>query len=68
MTDIRHLLERQADWQKTRSRLPWPEKIRMAEAMRESLRQFRRAPSGKTGKPSMGPRSKPDPQGAASSA
>jgi len=41
MTDIRHLLERQAEWQKARGGLSWPEKIRMAEAMRETLRQFR---------------------------
>jgi hypothetical protein len=41
MTDIRRLLERQAEWQKARAGLSWPEKIRMAEAMRETLRQFR---------------------------
>lgn len=52
MTDMRRLLERQAEWQKTRNRLSWPEKVRMAEAVRESLRQFRRAPSERTGPPS----------------
>ena len=54
MTDIRHLLERQADWQRTRSRLSWSEKIRMAEAMRESLRQFRRASERSSRNPSPG--------------
>lgn len=35
MTDTRRLLERQAEWQKQRTALTWPEKIRMAEAVRE---------------------------------
>ncbi len=55
MTDIRHLLERQADWQKARGGLSWPEKIRMAEAMRETLRQFRGMSSGETRRPSANP-------------
>lgn len=50
MTDIRHLLERQAEWQMARGGLSWPEKIRMAEAMRETLRQFRGVSSGETGR------------------
>jgi len=41
MTDIRHLLERQAEWQRARGGLSWPEKVRMAEAMREAIRQLR---------------------------
>jgi hypothetical protein len=41
MSDIQQLLERQARWQKTRRALPWPEKIRMAERIRESVRQLR---------------------------
>jgi hypothetical protein len=44
MSDVRHLLERQARWQKTRRALSWPEKIRMAEMVRESVRQLRAAP------------------------
>jgi len=52
MTDIRRLFERQAEWQKTRGSLSWPEKIRMAEAMRETLRQFRGMSSRETGRPS----------------
>ncbi|MGH9316587.1 MAG: hypothetical protein ACRD1P_05730, partial [Thermoanaerobaculia bacterium] len=41
MTDVRRLLERQAEWQKARGRLSWPEKVRMAEAMRDTIRQLR---------------------------
>jgi hypothetical protein len=43
MSDIQELLERQARWQKTRRALSWPEKIRMAERVRESARQLRAA-------------------------
>lgn len=35
------LLERQARWQTTRQSLSWPEKIRMAEAIRDSVRTLR---------------------------
>ena len=52
MTDVRRLLERQAEWQKARGGLSWLEKIRMAEAMRETLRQFRSMASGETRHPS----------------
>jgi len=41
MSDVQKPLERQAKWQKSRAALSWPEKIRMAEAMRESVRQLR---------------------------
>ena len=41
MTDTRELFERQAAWQAGRRRLSWPEKVRMAEAIRESLVRFR---------------------------
>ena len=44
MTDVRRLLERQAEWQKARGGLSWPEKIRMAEAMREMICQLRGGP------------------------
>ena len=43
MSDIQRLLERQAEWQKRRKSLSWPEKIRMAEAIRESVLQLQRA-------------------------
>ncbi len=48
MSDVRALLEKQARWQKERQALSWPEKIRMAEKIRESvlaLRQSRQGPS-----------------------
>jgi hypothetical protein len=38
------MLERQAQWQKSRQFLTWPEKIRMAERVRESVRQLRARP------------------------
>lgn len=41
MDDVKKLLERQAVWQKGRKSLPWPEKIRIAEAIRESILQLR---------------------------
>ncbi|HUY36021.1 MAG TPA: hypothetical protein VMV69_25000 [Pirellulales bacterium] len=45
MEHIQQSLDRQAAWQKGRKSLSWPEKIRMAEAVRESLLQFRAAKS-----------------------
>jgi hypothetical protein len=44
MTDLEELLRRQAQWQKSRQSLTWPEKIRMAERVRESVRQLRAQP------------------------
>jgi hypothetical protein len=41
MDDVTELLERQAAWQKARKSLPWPEKIRIAEAVRDSIQQIR---------------------------
>jgi len=40
-TDMGTLFQRQAAWQAGRRRLSWPEKVRMAEAMRESAIRFR---------------------------
>ena len=40
---IQQLLKRQADWQKTRQTLSWPDKIQMAERIRASVRQMRTA-------------------------
>ncbi len=37
MTTLRETLERQARWQRERAQLSWPEKIRLAEVMREAL-------------------------------
>ena len=44
MTDVRRLLERQAEWQRARGALSWPEKVRMAEAMRDAIYQLRGGP------------------------
>lgn len=41
MTDVHQLLARQALWQKHRKDLPWPEKIRMVEAIREAIVRLR---------------------------
>jgi len=41
MTDTRELFECQAAWQAGRRQLSWPEKVRMAEAIRESLVRLR---------------------------
>jgi hypothetical protein len=54
MSDIPPMLKRQADWQQSRRRLSWPEKIRMVEAVRESLLQLRSATSQATPPPAQG--------------
>jgi hypothetical protein len=41
MADTHELFERRAAWQAGRRRLSWPEKVRMAEAIRESLVRLR---------------------------
>jgi len=38
MNDVQEMLKRQAVWQRSRQSLPWPEKIRMAEKVRESVK------------------------------
>jgi len=46
MTDeVRALLERHARWQRSRQLLSWSEKVRIAESVRESVLQLRRAPT-----------------------
>ena len=42
MTEMLKLFERQTAWQKGRAALTWPQKIRMAEAVRESVARFAR--------------------------
>jgi hypothetical protein len=50
MDDVKELLERQAAWQKSRKLLSWPEKIRIAESIRESVVKLRRTgPASKPG-------------------
>jgi hypothetical protein len=57
MSDPQPLLDRQAEWQKTRKALSWPEKIRMAERIRESVLRFRRgAPPKKPDQAETDPR------------
>lgn len=46
MTDVKELLKRQARWQKSRQQLTWPEKIRMAEQVRDSVVALRRGSTG----------------------
>ena len=41
MGEANELLKRQAVWQKQRRKLSWPEKMRMAEAVRESVVKLR---------------------------
>lgn len=51
MPDIRQLLQRQADWQKTQRRLSWPEKVRLVEAVHGTIRQFRDMRTRREGAP-----------------
>jgi hypothetical protein len=46
MIDLPALFRRQTAWQQARRFLSWSEKIRMAEALRESVLQLRRAGHG----------------------
>jgi hypothetical protein len=41
MNDMQELLERQAAWQKSRAKLSWAEKIKMAEAVRGTAVAFK---------------------------
>ena len=50
MTEVIRLLERRAEWQKSRKTLSWPEKIRMAERVRASAARLR----SRTGKSTVG--------------
>ena len=44
MSDPIQMLNRQAQWQKNRQSLTWPEKLRLAERVLESVRQWRARP------------------------
>ncbi len=44
MTDVARLLAHQAEWQKRRKLLTWPEKVRLAERVRDSIAQLRPQP------------------------
>lgn len=43
MNDLEQMFERQAAWQRSRSNLPWAEKLRLSLVMRESLLALRRS-------------------------
>ncbi len=45
MIDVKQLLARQAEWQKRRRSMSWPEKIRMAEEIRESIMWLKAQPA-----------------------
>jgi hypothetical protein len=47
MSEEQQRFKRQADWQKSLRTLPWPEKIRMVEKVRESVKQLRNTPPSK---------------------
>lgn len=42
MIDFSDLFRRQAEWQRSLRHLPWPEKLRMAARLRESVMKLRR--------------------------
>lgn len=46
MTDVPEVLKKQAEWQKRRRNLSWPEKVRFAEAVRDSVESLRRTAPG----------------------
>ena len=43
MTDVRRMLERQAEWQRALRDLSWPEKMRMAAKVRSDVMALRRS-------------------------
>jgi len=43
MSETKNLLDRQSAWQKSRAKLTWPEKVRMAASLREWAAWCRRA-------------------------
>ena len=60
MSDVPALLKRQAEWQKRRASLSWPEKMRLAERLRDDVATLRHGstagpssmrPSSLTGRP-----------------
>jgi len=53
MTESSERLRRQAQWQKRRKELSWPDKIRLAEAIRDSLESLRRSTPGASSRRQM---------------
>jgi hypothetical protein len=60
MTDTRELFECQAAWQAGQRYLSWPEKVRMAEAIPESLIRLRNT---RPLDPKVAPAERPKPSG-----
>jgi hypothetical protein len=67
MDETSERLKKQAQWQRGRRDLPWPEKIRLVEAIRDSLESLRRAradpsrrPRARTSAGSAVPAERPD--------
>jgi len=56
---LQELFEAQAAWQRARAKLSWPEKVRMAEVMRETARQLRRRSPAKAGEREATPGRRP---------
>jgi hypothetical protein len=56
MVDGKQLLARQAEWQKARRLLPWPEKLRLVEQMREALHSFEALRASKKSPMAQAPR------------
>ena len=62
MSDMDEFLQRNECWQKERRLLPWPEKLRMAATVRESLLRFRQTkPTQEAAKSQSVPRMKDTP-------
>ena len=47
MPDVEALLRRQAEWQRSRRSLSWPEKIRLAEQLRPGIKALRDGRAGR---------------------
>lgn len=62
MSDMRALFERQAEWQSRRRSLSWPEKVRMAEAIRSSVEQLRVSREARSGEARATSRPEPEPE------
>ncbi len=45
MNDVPQMMQRQADWQKTRAHLSWPEKMKQAEVLRDASLKWRAKPN-----------------------
>jgi len=48
MNDLGQMFERQAAWQRSRSKLPWAEKLRLSVIMREAMYAIRRSEETRT--------------------